>query len=235
MPFDFVGFFRSILEAKFDFVTIGEWISSVYKNVVANTTILDIWNDGVSSLSFLAPYLSALFLVGSLAVAFFGIKLAEPTKFASIFVIAFCLGVCYISPLLDPFIVIPHWIMGIIVAAVCAVLYKFIYVALVMTVIGYSVYMTVMRPDVLTTFLAGNITASVILTALALLLVVIFRRYTEPFGFAVFGGWLTALCLKSLYDYTTLLVNNGSILIFILAVLVAVPGFIVQFKMRRRY
>ena len=235
VPFNFSEFFASILEAKFDFLLIGEWINSVYANVIANTTILDIWNDGVSALAPLAPYLSALFLLASLVVAFFGKKLAEPIKFVSIFAIAFCLGVCYIAPLLDPFVVLPHWIMGLIVAAVCAVLYKFIYVAIVSIGVGYSVYMIVMRPDVFTAILAGNVTASLLIAAVALTLLFVFRKYTELVGFAFFGAWLTALCVKSLYDYTALVDNNGWILTLIFTIAIAIPGTIVQFKMRKRY
>ena len=235
VPFDFSSFFTNIMEAKYDFAAIGEWVASVYETVVANATILDIWNDGMSSLSFLAPYLSVLFLLGSLSVAFFGKRLAEPVKFISIFVIAFCLGVCYISPLLDPFVELPHWIMGLIVAAVSAVLYKFIYVALVAFVIGYSAYMIVLRPDVLTPFLGGNTTAALVVAVIVLLTVFLLRKYTEIIGFALFGGWLTALSIRGLYDYSVLLGENGYILVIILTLLVAVPGFIIQLRMRKRF
>ena len=235
VPFDFAAFFAGFAKAEYDFSAISAWMSAVYETVVANTTILDIWNGGVSSLSFLAPYLSAIFLVFSLLVAFFGKKLGEPIKFIAVFVVSFCLGVCYISPLLDPFVELPHWIMGVIVAAVCAVLYKFICIALVVLVIGYSTFMVVMRPDVLSPFLSENLTAALIVTAVVLILVFVFKKYTELLGFAVLGGWLTSLSLKGIYDYTTIVGENGWVLMLILTVIVSVPGFIVQSKMRRRF
>ncbi len=235
MPFDFGAFFGDLKEAKFDFTAIGEWIGSVYDTVVENATVLDIWNGGVSSLSFLAPYLLLVFLIGSLVITFFGKKLSKPIEFIAIFVIAFCLGTCYISPLLDPFIELPHWIMGLIVAAVTAVLYKFVYITLVIAVFGYSVYMTVYRPDVLTPLLSGNYVAALAVAGIVLLLLFILHRYTEAIGFAVFGAWLTALSLKGFFDYTVWLGENGYILVWILTLIIAVPGSIVQIKMRKKY
>ena len=235
MPFDFGAFFTDIKEARFDFTAIGEWISSVYETVVANTTVLDIWNGGMSSLSFLAPYLLLIFLLGSLVITFFGKKLAEPIKFIAIFVIAFCLATCYISPLLDPFIELPHWIMGLIVAAVAAVLYKFVYVLLVIAVFGYSVYMIVYRPDVMTPFLSGNAVTALVIAAVVLLLLFILHKYTEMIGFAIFGAWLSALSIRGLFDYTAWLGEQGVILVWILTAVIAIPGIIVQFKMRKKF
>ena len=235
MPFDFGTFFGDVKEARFDFTAIGEWIGSVYDNVVANTTILDIWNNGISTLSFIAPYLLFLFLIGSLAIAFFGNKLAVPIKLVAIFFVAFCLGTCYISPLLDPFVELPHWIMGLIVAAVAAVLYKFIYAVLIVCAVGYPIYMVIYREDVFTSLLSGNEVTALVIAAVSLLLLVIFRKYTEPFGFAIFGGWLTAITLRGFVDYTLWIAESGDALIWIFALLVAVPGFAVQYKLRRRF
>ena len=235
MPFDFGAFFNSLKEARFGFADIGEWISSVYSEVLANTTLVDIWNGGVSSLSGIAPYLLLIFLLGSLVIAFFGKKLSAPIKFLTILVVAFCLGTCYISPLLDPFIVLPHWIMGLMVGAVAAVLYKFVYVALVISVIGYSVYMTVYRADVLTALFSENAVMALIIAVVVLLLLFIFRKYTEMVGFAVFGSWLSAVTVRALYDYTAWLGDNGAILIWIFTAVISVPAIIVQFKMRKKF
>ena len=235
MPFDFGAFFGDLKEANFDFTAIGEWIGAVYDTVVENTTVLDIWNGGVSTLSFLAPYLLLIFLLGSLVITFFGKKLSKPIEFIAIFVIAFCLGTCYISPLLDPFVELPHWIMGLIVAAVAAVLYRFVYIVLVVIAFGYSVYMIVYRPDVLTPLLSGNYVTALIAAAVVLLLLFIFRNFTEAVGFAVFGAWLTALTVRGFFDYTVWLGENGYILVWILTLIVAIPGSIVQIKMRKKY
>ena len=235
MPFDFGAFFGNLKEAKFDFTAIGEWISSVYASVLENTTLVDIWNGGLASLSGIAPYLLLIFLLGSLVIAFFGKKLSAPIKFLTIFVVAFCLGTCYISPLLDPFIVIPHWIMGLMVGAVAAVLYKFVYVVLVISTIGYSVYMTVYRADVLTSLFSENAVMALIFAAVVLLLLFIFRKYTEIVGFAIFGAWLSALTMNALFNYTAWLGDNGAILIWIFTAVISVPAIIVQFKMRKKF
>lgn len=235
MPFDFGAFFGDLKEARFDFVSISEWISSVYATVVDNTTLVDIWNGGLTSLSGIAPYVLIFFLIGSLVIAFFGKRLSEPIKFLTIFVIAFCLGTCYISPLLDPFIVIPHWIMGLIVGAVAAVLYKFVYVVLILAGIGYSVYMTVYRPDVLTALFSGNAALALIITAVVLLLLFTFRKYTEMAGFALFGGWLSAITLRALFDYTVWLGENGTVLVWIFTAILATLGTVVQFKTRKKF
>ena len=235
MPFDYGAFFGNLKEAKFDFTAIGEWISSVYASVLENTTLVDIWNGGLASLSGIAPYLLLIFLLGSLVIAFFGKKLSAPIKFLTIFVLAFCLGTCYISPLLDPFIVIPHWIMGLMVGAVAAVLYKFVYVVLVISTIGYSVYMTVYRADVLTSLFSENAVMALIFAAVVLLLLFIFRKYTEIVGFAIFGSWLSAVTVRALYDYTAWLGDNGAILIWIFTAVISVPAIIVQFKMRKKF
>ncbi len=235
MPFDFGAFFNSLKEARFGFADIGEWISSVYATVVDNTTLVDIWEGGLTSLSGIAPYILIFFLVGSLVIAFFGKKLSEPIKFLTIFVIAFCLGTCYISPLLDSFIVIPHWIMGIIVGAVAAVLYKFVYIVLIVASIGYSLYMTVYRPDVLTALFSGNAVMALAIAAVVLLLLFIFRKYTEMVGFAVFGAWLSAITVKALFDYTAWLGDNGVVLVWVFTAVIATLGTVVQFKTRKRF
>lgn len=235
VPVDLGAFFADLAEARFDFVAMGDWINSVYENVIANTTVLDIWNGGLDSLSFLTPYITLVLLLGSLVVTFFGKKLAEPVKFVSIFVIAFCLGTCYISPLLDPFIELPHWIMGLIVAAVAAVLYKFIYIFLIVSTIGYSVYMVVYRADVMTSLLSGNVISAIAVAAVVLLVLFLLRKYAELIGFSVFGAWLTALSIRGFFDYTTWVEENGWILIVFLTVIIAIPGAIVQFKMQKKF
>lgn len=233
MPLDLLTFFTNIAEAKYNFADISMWVSSVYENVIANATVLDIWNDGVSSFAWLSSYVAVVLLIGSLIVTFFGKRLAEPVKFVAIFVIAFCLGTCYISPLLDPFIVIEHWIMGLIVAAVAGVMYKFVYSVIVIVGIGYPVYMVVYRPDVLTELFSGNAIVALAIAAVALAIIFLLRRYTELIGFAVFGAWLTANSIRGFFDYTALVDGTGWIIILILTILISIPGIVVQFKTRK--
>ena len=115
------------------------------------------------------------------------------------------------------------------------ILYKFVYIALVISVIGYSVYMTVYRADVLTALFSGNAVMALIIAAVVLLLIFIFRKYTEMFGFAVFGSWLSAITVRALFDYTVWLGDNGVILVWILTAIIAIPAIIVQFKMRKNF
>ena len=121
------------------------------------------------------------------------------------------------------------------VGAVAAVLYKFVYVALVISVIGYSVYMTVYRADVLTALFSENAVMALIIAVVVLLLLFIFRKYTEMVGFAVFGSWLSAVTVRALYDYTAWLGDNGAILVWIFTAVISVPAIIVQFKMRKKF
>ena len=68
-------------------------------------------------------------------------------------------------------------------------------------------------------------------------LVFVLLKYVEILGTAVLGGYFSALCIKTMYDFTALEFLQGyeTVAYYVVIGFIALLGFIFQFKTRRRY
>lgn len=233
-------FFTDVIEARFDFAAIGEYVKNTIETLKANTAISSLWEAGLSAIASILPYLAVVFVALSLIETFFGKKLLTIQKVLGSFVVGFVLGVQYVSPIVDKVLVIQPWITGLVVGAVALILYKLIYIVAVIACAGYPVYFicytAAYLPEV-TGYTKGNMMYSGIAAAVAIVIVLLLLKYVEILGTAVLGAYFTTLCIKTMYDFTALEFLKGyeSLSFYVVFGFIALLGFIFQFKTRRRY
>ena len=222
------GIINSIVESNADFSQLGPWLDSVYETVISNTTILGIWDKYITSNAFISVNLKLILLALALLVTFYGRKLADPIRFITAFVVSFCLSVCYVAPLLDVFVVIEHWIIPLVIASICAILCRYIYVSVLAAAVIYPVYSLIMDPALAIPYVGGNVAMAVILGIAAFIVFLIFRKHIERFGYSLIGGFLAAEIIRRFYDYTTLLPKYSTLLILLVTLIISISGFVFQ-------
>ena len=233
-------FFTDMMEARFDFAAIGEFFKTTIDTFKANPAISSLWEAGLSALAAILPYLAVVFLALSLVETFFGKKLIAIQKIICSFVVGFVCGIQFISPIIDTVFVIQPWIIGLVLGAIAIVLNRLIYIIAVALFAGYPVYFicyTAAYLPELTAYTQANLLFSAIAAAVVIVLVFVLLKYVEILGTAVLGGYLSALCIKTMYDFTTLEFLQGyeTVSYYVVIGFIALLGFIFQFKTRRRY
>ncbi len=228
-----------LINAEYDFKAIGEWFKSVYETISTNADISGLWASFTSILNML-PLIAtgAIFLVLSLVEVFFGKKLLGIQKFLLCFAVGYTASVAYLAPLLPEGFTIPSWIIGVVVGAVAALLFKLIYFLAYIVAAGYSVYIICMGgfylPEAVAPMVKGNMVIALAAGAVAIVLALIFKKLIEMAGTAALGGWFVWLSLIKLFAGLNIqLLDEGLIKIIVIAV-VALLGAIVQIKTRKR-
>lgn len=229
----FLDFFKALKEAEFDFEALEEFIFDLYTAIMFNNSdmikILSSIEGFMDTISAFIPY---IVIVAMLVVALFGKKLLSILKFLTFFVVGFGLGVYFIPPLLEDIVNIPGWVSGLVVGILAAVLYRFVYIVLYSVAVCYSVY-------ILVEISLGQPIVSLVVALVALILAFILKKYIEMLGTAMIAGYVIAITVStSIYDYTTELNFLDGIEwvgILVVTLIVAIPGFLFQFKTRKRY
>ena len=215
--------------------SLTEWTNSVYEMVSSNSVVLTAWNKFVASNAFISANLSILLLAGALLIAFYGQKFGEIIKFVSVYVVTFCLSACYISPPLQILADLPEWVVPVVVATLCTAFGDILFKVIAIFLATYPAYFLIMNPFLPIPFIGGNKIVAIIAAIISAIVCFIFRRHCSRLGYAVVGGFLTALAIRRFYDYTTFLPTLGKWLIPLVTIIVAVIGYIHQHKTRRRF
>ena len=237
----FGEFFSAVKEARFGFREVWQWITDLYYSITVNSDIADVWDAIMRVLDPIYSIVPYVLIALCIAVAFFGKKMMPVIKFSAFFVLGFVLGVYYITPLLNDIIAIPPWVSGLVIAIVAAVLYRFLYFATYAVAVGYSVYILCysgfyLAPEV--EYTSGKALVSLVIALAAVVLAFILMKYVEIVGTSLLGGYLVAVVLRGLiYDYRELgfLESTPWLGALVITLVIAIPGFIVQLKTRRRY
>jgi len=225
--------FNTFTSGGYDYNWLGEKISNFDKAVSEHpdmSSIMDI-------LSGLTSIIPIIMMAAMLVIALFGKKLLPIIKVVSCFAVGFGLGVAVINEKLVDIITLPAWISGLIFGVLAVLLYRLIYV---LFFAAFSFYGTFL----LAHFALGNILASLGdvkgfiflgIGAIVMIFAFIKRKYVEMLGTAALGGWVLA---KLLVAEDGGFLNGISFLVeyyWIIAIVVALIGFTVQVKTRRRY
>lgn len=238
---NFSEFLTCVKEARFSFRYIWEAIVSLYYDITANPDISVIWNSLMENIQSIYRLVMTLLIVGCVVIALFGRKMIGFLKFVFFFIIGFALGTHILTPVLAETIEIPGWIVGIVVALVAAVLYRFLYIVLYTAIAGYGMYILAYHGFYLqgeAVYTGGKAVACLIAAAVAIVFVLIFKKYIEMIGTAVLGGWLASWIFANfVYNFTVFPIFSGITWVAILvpAAIIALIGSVVQIKTRRRY
>jgi hypothetical protein len=215
-------------------------LGNAYAALKAEADIAPIWEKALGFLQPVMPYMAYILLGLGVIVALFGKKLLPIAKFLGCFVIGFAAGVLYLSPLVDKIWVIPSWIIGLIIGVIAAVFFKIIYVLLVAAFAGYGMYFICFNAAVLpqvTVYTAGNWIYSLIAAAVAILIVFLLLKWIEMLGTAFLGAWLATVSLNTAFKFMDLsFIQNFNVYVFwAIVAIIALIGFVIQVKTRRRY
>ena len=228
----------SILHGEVTFEQLGDIVKGMWKVFVEADGFSSLWDKIISFLTPFGVIVPAVLLVLSLVQAFFGRKLLGFQKFVGFFALGYLAGASMLHGLLvDVGIGIPDWIIGIVAGIVLALLSQFLYIVLYIVISGYAMYMMTMGgqvlPEGITVMTVDNMVLSLVIVAVVVLLMLIFRKWVEMIGTSVLGGYLTAISLEGVLLSLTGSEPGEAIRIVVL-VAVAILGFFVQIKTRRR-
>ena len=240
--FESIGaFFQSVFQGEFGFYELWEYFVNLYYAVTKAPDIMNIW---AALMKVLDPIYGAVpyILIGlCLIISFFGKKLMPVLKFLGCFFVGFVCGVYFIGPTLMSIINVPPWVCGLVLAIIAAVLYRFIYYVAFAVSITYFFYVLCYMGFYLRQGVEFTTTKSLVCLGIAIaitILAFVFRKYVEMAGTAFLGGYLISYTIRCMiFDYKALdwLQETPWLGTGIIALTVAIPAFIFQYKTRQRY
>ena len=234
-------FWEQLQVAHWDFGAIWESILGTYYAMTSTATHIaqmEVINGFLAGLPAFA--LPLVLLVLSLVEAFAGKRLLGLQKFALCFVLGFEYGVLYVAPLLDGIVYIDHWIAGLVIAIVAALLCKLCYFLAYVGIVGYAVYFIAYTgtylPEQLATFAKDNMVYSLVAAGVAVLLVLLLRKWIEMAGTAALGAWGVFKCADLLVGFNNIeaIAQNYDMIMYVTMAVIGLVGFIVQIKTRKR-
>ena len=237
----FLGFLTNIKDANFGFGVIFEAIVKLYYSITENPDMKEIWDGAINFIGEHFALVCTLLALFCVTVAFLGQKMMGFLRFVALFVVGFVLSVHFLAPLIPEQINIPAWVVGLVVAIVVGVLSRFIYYAVYAIVGGYSVYILCYHGFYITAFdffTKGNAILSLLVALVIVVLAFVFKKYVEMALTAALGGWFSAVLIGTyVYNFAAWPIFGGIWWVAFMSVglVVAIPGYIVQFITRPRY
>ena len=237
---DFAKIFDSFKNGSFNVESLTGLIESENAALKAEADIAPIWETVAGYLEMVMPYMAYIVMALGLVVALFGKKLLPVVKFLGFFAIGFGAGVLYLSPLVDKLFVIPSWITGLVIGVIAAVFFKILYILVVALASGYAMYSVCYTASVLpvvTEFTKGNWIYSLIAGVVAIVIVFLLLKWIEMLGTAFIGANMLVASLNTAFNFMELeFIKSFNTIVFWVAVgIIALVGFIVQVKTRKRY
>ena len=188
-------FFTSVANGEFGSAAIGEFWSTF----AASSIYVEIESLITSLLPAIA--ITGVLLALSLVQLFVGKKLIGLQKFIAFFTIGFACGVLFLAPFVDTIIELPHWVSGLVIGVIAALLSKPLYFITYVFTAAYSVFAVCFVGEFLpevTAFTQGNLIFSLVAGAVALVLALILRKWVETLLSAFLGAWCTFQCVDTL-------------------------------------
>lgn len=233
-------FINTFITGGFDFKALGEFFAMTFDSIKNHGDLMWTWNtilEATSSFAFVFPI---VFIAFGLIEILFGKKVLPVVRFLFCVVSGYVAGVLYIAPLVNNMVELPSYIAGTVIAIVAAVLCKFLYFLLLAVAAGYSVYIVSINGmiPVVADITKGNWLVGVIAVGVAVILAFVLRKFIEMAGTSVLGAFIISkTVIANYFDYRTLdfLGEFGWIAEIVIVSLLALIGFIIQVKTRKRY
>lgn len=237
----FAEFFEALWQGELTPLMILEWVFGVFASGITIDGVSQIHSALIGFVDPVYGLLPYIFIFLSLIVAFFGKKILGILKFLAIFVTGFIFGAYFITPVFADLISVPSWVWGLVIGIVAAVLYRFVYYTLYGVSMVYIVYVLCYTGFTLSPLAENSSSRAVICLGIALvvaLILYVLMRYIEMMGTAILGGYLVYLTVDlMLVDFDSLEFISAApwVAPLVIIFVVALPGFMVQFKTRKRY
>ena len=221
------------VDGSITFGRAGEIISDVFSGIFGHENFVNIWTFITDIVSRAGALVTLALLILALVETFFGRRLIKIERFIFFFGIGFASGASLVAPLLvSAGVAVVPWIVGLVVGALAAVLAKLLYVVLYVFFAGYATYMIFMGgqllPETVTSFSKGNMIFGLVAAAIAIVFALLLRKWIEMLGTAVLGAYLATLSVDTLTG------GLAEPLFIIVLTTLALLGFLVQAKIRRR-
>jgi len=233
------AFFEKVA-AGFSFDEIGAWFKDLFGKVTAEGGPVETyWSTGLDFIKGLLPLawiLPAILIALSLVQVFAGKKLLGIQKFVACFVVGYALGAVLLTPVIAELFAIADWIVGLVVGVIAALLCKPIYFLSYVVAAGYGVYalcMSDVLPEAIASF-TNNWIVALVAAVVAIVLVLILRKWIEMLGTAALGAWTLYLSVEALLLTFDLSFDSAYELWWKFGTLAVagILGFIVQVKTR---
>ena len=237
----FAEFFVALREGRFGFGPFWQVMTDLYYSITQNPDVSVIWNGLMGILKPIYGVVPYILIILSLMVAFFGKKMMPVLKFVAFFLAGFVGGVYFITPLISRLIAVPGWLCGLVIAIVCAVLYRFLYLGLYAVAVVFSVYVLCYNGFYINPTVEYSVSKAFVCLAIsccAAIFAFILIKYLEMLGTAALGAYFVALVMRGfLFDYRQMGFLQATPWAGTLAIvlILGVPGLVVQFRTRRRY
>ena len=234
-----------LIAAKVELSGIGEWLTGIYETTTTQGAVAGIW-DMLKAYLELIPAATALaFLAFAFIEVFAGKKILPLQKFLGSFFVGFIAGAYFIYPMVAAILPVTDLMVGLVVGVVAALVCRLVYFLAFVLCIGYPVYFLCMTGAIapLAAMTAENMTMSGAVALGVVFVALLFRKWVEMLGTAVFGGLLVFLALD---DLLIALIGGGFDLLVFTAPYVEIIkpaiiaifgffGFVYQAKHRRRF
>ncbi|MBQ8720174.1 MAG: hypothetical protein IJY65_03990 [Clostridia bacterium] len=227
-------FFNGLASGSVGFEELGSAFSEMFSAIAASPTVMYVWEKLMSFT--IAPTYPYIMVLLGLGIAFFGKKMLPVLKFVAFFVIGFLIGSTFLAPMLDKFVVMPYWIMGLALAIVTGVFNRLEYVISYILTFGVGGYVGVYALTALMSGGEGREEVAAVAAILAVFVALMLRKkFFEHAITAFLGSLWTCLAFINVLDYTLIPIFTQHTMFWIGVALIAVLGYFVQFKTRRRY
>lgn len=229
-------FFFRLITADFSFAEIGESFNWLMSDIAASPHISDWWGAIMSSIADFEMLIPIVLLALGALILFAGKRLFLFLRCLAFFIAGFVFGVWFVSPyVLMAIPTMPTWFVGLVIGIVAAVLSRILYVLLYAIVPTYLLYM-LFSGSTIPAF-DGMYYLGGIIALIGVISIFLLRKYIEMLGTAVLGGYIIAVVVRGLYDYTVWSIFGGNAWLgmLIFAAILTPIGFFVQFKTRKRY
>lgn len=234
-----MAFLNSVKNAEFSFPVLSEFFGGYMWSLASNGELVTLCR---TVLDAIAPYAFAIpivLIVLSSLQLFFGKKLLPLSRFLAAAGMGYAVGVVTISPIINNIFVLPNYVSGIVMAIVAGVLSKFIYYIGIAVGVGYISYMVSFSAAILpgiTVYTKGNAVICAIVAVVAVILVLLLLKFIEMAGTAFLGAFLISeLVIANYVNYPAFIPMDPTVVKYVAVGIVALIGFIVQYKTRRRY
>lgn len=228
---------NSLMNATITITGILNYLKDMVAKALADTAVAGIFSTVKGLLNPVWAYRYILLMVLALVVALFGKRMFGLLKFFGGFEAGFVVGVVFLAPKLT---FLPSYVIGAVIGLVVALLMKFLYYVLLVGGVGYGMYYIAFAAPVLPVvfnFTKGNLLFSAVAAVVAVVLVLVLRKWLEMLGTAAAGAYMLTYALTFVYDVRTIgfLANYGDIPLYVIMGLVTLVGFVIQVKTRKKY